>query len=257
MSIELLDDYLSAMLDDGAAPPSAPPPAGATPAPVATSAAEWMPVPAPAVETIPASMPPSAASATPVPPPPSPQAAAQRAITPQRADAADHPASPPLGNAAAMALLAASEPVRLDRRASARISRWLRFRVNGEAYAVEVLKVQEALRVPDILPLRCSPPALLGAMSLRGEIVPVMDFARWLGVPTTPPDADARVVVLVDEGNALGLLVSEVADVVHLSDAMIEPAAGLRLSLRADAIRGIARHDDGLTILLDARHLLE
>lgn len=142
------------------------------------------------------------------------------------------------------------------RRASDHILAWLRFHLAGQVFAVEVLKVQEVLRMPDILPLRGTDPAMLGVMNLRGQIVPVMDLSQHMGMGVQPSTEATRVVVLEQGGETLGLLVQGVADVINLSDAGIEPLSG-PLALRgSEVIRGVARREKDVTILLDAQRLL-
>ncbi|MFN3843802.1 MAG: chemotaxis protein CheW [Rehaibacterium terrae] len=142
------------------------------------------------------------------------------------------------------------------RRAGDRTTAWLRFALAEQYFAVEVLKVQEVLRVPDILPLRGAAPAMIGMMNLRGQIVPVLDLAMRLGLPRQVPDETSRVVVLEEHGDTLGLLVRSVADVVSISDAAIESLSGPLALEGADVMTGIARRERSVTVLLDARRLL-
>lgn len=142
------------------------------------------------------------------------------------------------------------------RRADERFTSWLRFEVSGQPFAVEVLKVQEVMRLPDILPLRGTPAWMLGMMNLRGQIVPVTDLAVRLGLQPRERGAAARVIVLEQRGEAMGLLVDAVADVHPVSDAMVEGLQGPLAGPEAVVIRGISRRG-GLTVtLLDADVLL-
>jgi purine-binding chemotaxis protein CheW len=145
---------------------------------------------------------------------------------------------------------------RRRRRAEERVASWLRFGLGRQHFAVEVLKVQEVLRVPMILPVRGTEPAMLGVMNLRGQIVPVLDLAAKLGFPSVEPTDASRVIVLEERGDTLGLLVAAVADVANVSDARIEPIGGTTSLVAADVVRGIARRESNIIILLDASKLL-
>lgn len=143
------------------------------------------------------------------------------------------------------------------RRADDTISSWLRFNVGRQCFAVEVLKVQEVLRVPFILPVRGTDRAMLGVMNLRGQIVPVMDLGLRLGFEAVEANEASRVIVLEEHGETLGMLVASVADVSNLSDARIERLGSAAPSLvAADVVRGIARRDGVIVILLDGTRLL-
>ena len=144
-----------------------------------------------------------------------------------------------------------------QRRAEERYCSWLRFEVSGQNFAVEVLKVQEVMRVPEILALRGTAPWMLGMMNLRGQIVPVTDLALRLGLPPRERGAAARVVVLEHRGEAMGLLVDAVADVHPISAAVVEHLSGPLAGPDAAVIHGIARRDCLTLTLLHAERLLD
>ncbi|WNH51908.1 chemotaxis protein CheW [Stenotrophomonas oahuensis] len=156
----------------------------------------------------------------------------------------------------AQALNPASSP-REHRRANERTSRWLRMRCGSQAYALELLKVQEVVLPVPLLPLRGTPAAMLGIMNLRGQVVPVMDLGTHLGAGPAVDDANTRIVVLEENGETMGLRVSAVEDVANLTDSQIEPPDTARIcQISNDLFRGVARISAQPMILLDATQLL-
>lgn len=148
----------------------------------------------------------------------------------------------------------ASEP---RRRAAERTSRWLRLRCGQQAYALELLKVQEVVLLAPLLSLRGTPAHMLGIMNLRGQVVPVMDLGRYLGSDSAPITPASRIVVLESEGQSLGLRVSAVDDVTSLTESQIEPPDTARLCRFSNHLfRGVARLSGPPIILLDANALL-
>ncbi|WP_312253276.1 chemotaxis protein CheW [Stenotrophomonas sp.] len=151
----------------------------------------------------------------------------------------------------------ASSPHPQARRAGERTSRWLRLRCGVQAYALELLKVQEVVLPVPLLPLRGTTAAMLGIMNLRGQVVPVMDLGLHLGTTTAEDDAQTRIVVLEENGEILGLRVSAVEDVANLTDSQIEPPDTARIcQISNDLFRGVARIGQRPMILLDATRLL-
>lgn len=129
--------------------------------------------------------------------------------------------------------------------------RWLRVSVGDDRYAVELLRVQEVVRLAPVIAVRGAVPSLLGVMNLRGRVVPVHDLGRWLRRAPVQTDERSRIVVLEYKDELVGLLVTAVTDVVTLDAPQIEPPTpGLR-----DRIgMGIARTPGAPpTVLLDAR----
>ncbi|MBT2767497.1 chemotaxis protein CheW [Stenotrophomonas sp. ISL-67] len=217
----------------------------------------WDDLPAEALhDTAPpaAPVPASAPAARPAPPPPTPVAASRPLPTATAPALSGHPSS--WQELQAQARNPASSP-RGDRHASERTSRWLRLRCGAQAYALELLKVQEVVLPVPLLPLRGTPSAMLGIMNLRGQVVPVMDLGIHLGTGPARDDANTRIVVLEEDGETMGLRVSAVEDVANLTESQIEPPDTARIcQISNDLFRGVARVTAQPMILLDATQLL-
>ncbi|GHA90340.1 chemotaxis protein CheW [Cognatilysobacter bugurensis] len=141
-----------------------------------------------------------------------------------------------------------------SRPGQARTGRWLRVCVDADRYAVELLSVQEVVRVAPIVSMRGADSAVLGVMNLRGRIVPVYDLGLWLGTCAVRPGEDSRIVVVERNDELIGLLVTAVQDVVTLAEVHIEPPLGAGIR---GAIVGVARVNDAPTVLLDANWLFD
>ena len=268
---DVLDDYLGELLLDAmpapapiqvpAAPARAaatasvapdavpPPPLPATPAPAApaaTAASPVTPVVVPAV-------------AAPVPPPaPAPAPAPARSAAAPAVDEAAPPAVADGDNVWAALQAQAREPQRPQRRASERTSRWLRLRCGTQAYALELLKVQEVVLPVPLLGLRGTAASMLGIMNLRGQVVPVIDLGLHLGFAAVGEGSQTRIVVLEEKGEVLGLRVSAVEDVANLTESQIEPPDTARICQISNTLfRGVARIGQQPMILLDASELLQ
>ncbi|HEL3783513.1 TPA: chemotaxis protein CheW [Stenotrophomonas maltophilia] len=216
----------------------------------AAAGGEDVPTPPPAV--VAAAVAPSAARPAPAP--------AARAATPPQRVAVDAPAGNRPGTwqeLQAQAHQPARSPHPQNRRAGERTSRWLRLRCGTQAYALELLKVQEVVLPVPLLPLRGTAAAMLGIMNLRGQVVPVMDLGLHLGAAAAEDDAQTRIVVLEEDGETIGLRVSAVEDVANLTDSQIEPPDTARIcQISNDLFRGVARVSQRPMILLDATRLL-
>jgi len=216
----------------------------------AAAVGETAPPPAPVVPAAP----------TPVSPRPAPAPAARAAVAPPPRVALDAPPGIRPGSWQELQAQAHQPPHGANphnRRAAERTSRWLRLRCGTQAYALELLKVQEVVLPVPLLPLRGTAPAMLGIMNLRGQVVPVMDLGIHLGAATAEDDAQTRIVVLEENGETLGLRVSAVEDVASLTDSQIEPPDTARIcQISNELFRGVARISQRPMILLDATRLL-
>jgi len=132
----------------------------------------------------------------------------------------------------------------------------LSFLIAGEQYAVsidhlvEIVTPREATRVPN------ADPSIVGIISLRGTIVTVIDVRRKLRHPAAAGADDARIIVAERGGETLGFEVDRVLRVLKVDSAAIEPHPVVHSSELSEAVRGVFRYANALTILLDLDKLL-
>lgn len=130
------------------------------------------------------------------------------------------------------------------------------FRLGGEAYALEVLRVQEVLDVLAITEVPGASRSLLGVINLRGHVVPVYDLRIPFGLPldSKPGRAPSVLIVEAEEGNGsdvTGLLVDRVSDVLEFSPDQVQAAPQLGLGKTTPFVRGLIRHQDAFLLVLD------
>ena len=130
------------------------------------------------------------------------------------------------------------------------------FRLGGEGYALEVMRVQEVLDVGTMTHVPGGPKSLRGVLNLRGHVVPVYDLRIPFELPIDPQPVRAPSVLMVESsaGNVVhvtGLLVDRVSDVLEFTPEEIQPAPQLGLGKATPFIRGLIRHQDGFLLVLD------
>ncbi|HTN89845.1 chemotaxis protein CheW [Sorangium sp. So ce388] len=119
---------------------------------------------------------------------------------------------------------------------------YLAFTLAGDTYAAPVSLVREILKPPPLTPVPRAPDSTMGIVSVRGQLVTVIDLRRRMRLHEGAPQRRARIL-LVDaaNGETLGLFVDEVQQVYRLADAEIEHAATALGGDVAGYIAGIAR----------------
>jgi purine-binding chemotaxis protein CheW len=134
--------------------------------------------------------------------------------------------------------------------------RWVTFRLENEKYGINVMQVQEVLRVTEIAPVPGAPSYVLGIINLRGNVVTVIDTRSRFGLTSTEMDDSTRIVIIEAEEQVVGILVDSVAEVVDLKASEIEMAPNVGTEDSAKFIQGVASHDSELLILVDLNKLL-
>jgi purine-binding chemotaxis protein CheW len=139
---------------------------------------------------------------------------------------------------------------------SERRQEYLSFRLGSEEYALDISCVREILKAPAITEVPRAPDHVLGVILVRGEVIPVYDPRRRLGLPPASPGTGARLVVCDAGEGPAGLLVDAVSQVVRLPPSAIEARPQGIGGIDSEYLAGIGRERDRLFILLDAAALL-
>jgi purine-binding chemotaxis protein CheW len=136
------------------------------------------------------------------------------------------------------------------------VVQWVTFRLADEVYGINVMQVQEVLRVSEIAPVPGATHYVLGIINLRGNVVTVIDTRIRLGLTTTEVTDSTRIVIIEGAKHVVGILVDCVAEVVDLAMSEVESAPNVGNDESAKYIQGVASRDDELLILVDLNKLL-
>jgi twitching motility protein PilI len=91
----------------------------------------------------------------------------------------------------------------------------LGFLVGGVRLVSALGEVSEILTVPRVTPLPRVKDWILGIANVRGRLVPIVDLHRYLGVPTTTPRLQWRVLVVDSPEVRVGLIVEQSLGLQH------------------------------------------
>ncbi len=130
----------------------------------------------------------------------------------------------------------------------------LTFAVGGEVYGIEILSIREIIKLREITEVPRAPRFLLGVVTVRGLVLPVVDLRLRLRLDAPPLGRAARILVCIHKGERYGLLVDEVRGVVRFADAQIEPPPPSLSPSDAPFLAGIGRYhserEERMVILL-------
>jgi len=130
------------------------------------------------------------------------------------------------------------------------------FRLQDESYGINVMQVQEVLRVSEIAPVPGAPGYVLGIINLRGNVVTVIDTRSRFGLPSAERDDRSRILIIESAQQVVGMLVDGVAEVVELRHSEIDAPPSVGSDEGARYIQGVASRGDDLLIVVDLNKLL-
>lgn len=149
------------------------------------------------------------------------------------------------------ARLLASEPVTRD--APAGSIDLLEFLLAREHYAVESRYVREVQPFHEFTPLPCAPAFFLGLINVRGQVMPVVDIKKFLGVPEKGITDLDKVVVIRSNAIDLGILADEILGMRSIPLTAIQPSLPIFTEARAQFVRGITNNS---VLVLDVEMIL-
>jgi len=131
------------------------------------------------------------------------------------------------------------------------------FSVGSEEFCVDILKVQEIIRMVAITAMPNAPDYVEGVINLRGKVIPVIDFRKRFHIfDGAEADSQSKRIVVVSIANAtIGLVVDKVSQVLKLTTDQISPTPTVAKGYDADSIIGVGRIGEKLLIILDLEKL--
>ena len=130
------------------------------------------------------------------------------------------------------------------------------FELGDESYAVDISRVQDINRMQEITEIPHAPESVVGVINLRGRVIPVIDLRKRFGLSDAVHTKDTRIVVVHLEGNLIGVIVDAVSQVLRIPADIVEPPSPVLAGVDSRYLRGIAKLDDRLVILLDLDFVL-
>lgn len=124
------------------------------------------------------------------------------------------------------------------------------FRLRSEALGIPVEAVREIVRVPETMTAVPKAPAFVeGIINLRGEVLPVIDERRRLGLEPLPRNERQRIIVLEVAARRMGFIVDSVVEVRRIPRDAIGPAPSIGTAGQ-EIVRRVASLGEGRGMVL-------
>ncbi|HUW50939.1 MAG TPA: chemotaxis protein [Sulfuricella sp.] len=124
-----------------------------------------------------------------------------------------------------------------------------------ETFGVNVFKVREVMRVPEITHAPDMPSSVEGMVSLRGILVPVVDLVKYAGVET---DKKPEIMIVTEyNGHTQGFLVEAVDTILRLDWSAMRVPPDMLTAQMGGLITAVTELADGrLVMMMDVEKVL-
>jgi purine-binding chemotaxis protein CheW len=131
------------------------------------------------------------------------------------------------------------------------------FNIGDEEFGVDILQVQEIIRMLEVTRVPNAPEYIDGVINLRGKVIPIIDLRRRFGMDRKGHDKNTRIVVVELSGQVVGFVVDAVSEVLRIPRSVTEPPPSIVGGVRKEYITAVGKLEDRLLILLDLEKVLK
>ena len=130
------------------------------------------------------------------------------------------------------------------------------FVLGKEIFGIEILHVQEIIRLVSITKVPDAPQFVEGVINLRGRVIPIVDLRVRLGIETSNHNNSTRIIVVELNEMVVGFIVDEVNEVLRIPKTILEPPPPLVGSVDSEYITSVGKLENSLLILIDLKNVL-
>ena len=129
------------------------------------------------------------------------------------------------------------------------------FQVAEQIFGIPVKYVREILVTPEISQRILVEEYILGVISLRNELLSIIDLRRFLEEKSVDRSGDSRVLILQIDDFSFGILVDSINEVVTYKKRDLQPMPSWSGNKHAGGFRGVLERSAYSLVLLDVQSL--
>lgn len=129
------------------------------------------------------------------------------------------------------------------------------FDLAGATYGVRSREVQQLEMIGAVTPVPNAPPFVDGVVSVRGQVIPVVNLRSRFGFPRQAFDLRARLLVMRRETRTVGFAVDSAREFASIPTAAIQPPPEGISGLNGRYLEGMAHLGERLVLILDMTDL--
>lgn len=123
-----------------------------------------------------------------------------------------------------------------------------------QTFALNVFKIQEVLKLPNLTKMPYRHPCVVGVSHIRDYTIPVINLAQAIGFEPTPVDDDSTIIITEYNRTVQAFLVGSVDRIVNMNwDQVLPPPKGAG---HAHYMTAITHHEEKIVEIIDVERVL-
>ncbi|AJD28919.1 purine-binding chemotaxis protein CheW [Clostridium botulinum] len=130
------------------------------------------------------------------------------------------------------------------------------FKINGEYYAADIMEIERILGYEETTNLPDAPSFVEGVINYQDKILPVVSLARKFNLKEEEIKNEAKIIVVKEEENKLGIIVDVVSEVKDVKLDNIEQPPEIVAGISKRYIKGLIKIENQIIIFLNLSTIL-
>ena len=137
----------------------------------------------------------------------------------------------------------------------------LLFTLRKEHFGIYVENVLRVISLEKLMVVPKAPDFIAGAISLEGNVIPVVDLAKKIELNKTEIGKSTKVIILQvthgDDTIEVGVMIDDVLDVITLQESKLLPPALERMGFDTQTLDGMYKVEEDFYMILNPTKVFE
>src|SRR5687768_15183171 len=137
----------------------------------------------------------------------------------------------------------------------------LLFSLNKELFGISVENVLRVIMLENLMKIPNAPSFIAGAISMEGNVIPVVDLAKKIDLGVTRIQKTTKVIILEvqheEDSIEVGVMIDDVLNVITIQESKLLPPALERMGFNTRTLNGMYKVDEAFYMILNAEKVFE
>lgn len=131
------------------------------------------------------------------------------------------------------------------------------FRLGVNEYGIDIMQAKEIIKMEKITIIPNAPEYVEGVINLRGSVIPIVDLKKRFTLEEAEGEKNTGIIIVHVNGTDMGIIIDSISKVVSIDDENIQDTPHMFSGIGQRYIRGVAKIEEKLLVILELSELLE